>query len=129
MTLPRQATQRDSHLIADCAQLIVDLGVPEEVARPAGYLWLWKRGIPVRPPLYPGFVASIVMPTLILGSVWGLLMSYRISGASASNVLPASLFFGLSMAVFSWWRRWRKRKKYGLPSWEAVVERAAKQRE
>ena len=116
----------ESHLMADCAQVIVDLGVPEEVARPAVCRWLWKRRVSVRPPLYPGFVASIVLPTLILGSAWGVVMRYRMPESSTGNVLSASLFYGLSMAIFFRWHRTRQRKKYRLPSWERVIERATK---
>lgn len=124
MNVPQQANLRYAHLMESCAQVIVDLGVPEEMARPVFYRWLWKLGVPVQPPLYPGFLASIVVPALILGSVWGVMMSYRMPESSTGNVLSASLFFGLSMAMISRWRRWRQRKKRGLPSWEKVMERA-----
>ena len=76
------------------------------------------------PPLYSESIGSIIISALVLGSLWGAMMRF-ISWNSLTLInVVASIFFGVTMALFFRWRQIRERKKLALPSWEGVLERA-----
>jgi len=124
-----QSEFRESFQMADCAQVLVDLGVPERVARPLIYRGMWKIGLRVRPPLYSEPVSSIILTALVLGFSWGALMRYSTWDSLTTDSIFASLFFGFAMALFFRWQFNRQRREYSLPSWQSVIERAKNKKE
>ena len=124
-----QSEHRDSSLMEYCAQAMVDLGVPDRVARPPIYRGLWKIGVPVRPPLYSEPVSSIIISGLILGSLWGGIMRLISWESMTPSGVLVSLGFGLINALFFRWLLNRQRRRYSLPSWETVTEHARSNKE
>jgi len=112
--------------MSECCRVLVDLGVPEGIARPPFYRVLWKLGFTPRPSLYSESVISFTVSGLILGAAWGGMMRFSTWDSWGFVNIVASFFFGVTMALFFRWQQRRARNKYSLPSWESVIERVRK---
>ncbi len=107
-----------------CAEIIAELGVPKKSAMPPLYCKLWRYGFAVRPPIYATSVYSLILHGTITGIIYGGCMRLlEWKNLNIVNVL-VSLTYGFSMAAATRWGTSKQRKKYRLPPWNEILERA-----
>ena len=87
------------------------------------YPLFWLLNIPIRPPIFAGFVFNCVFMSLAFGLLWGTIMwllfwSHQGMAITTAVMLAAAagVFFGSFMALLMR----RKARKLGLPAWEEL---------
>ncbi|MDX1587677.1 MAG: DUF6404 family protein [Oleiphilaceae bacterium] len=109
--------------LEEALSLLRETGMTRSSYAPPWHRWLWRRGIPVRPPQFAPFSLNVLNNAVWFGPLWGAIMGLLVwSGQGhpwwlmvGASVL-AGLLFGVLMALF--YRA--SARKNRLPAWEEI---------
>ena len=113
--------------IEQALKVLEAAGIPKRRAAPWLYRLLWRLGIPVRPPLFVGTIAAVLINVCVFACLYagGYLLVHRALYGSERIDLHAMIRHGLgaliALAIVTAIRTERIRK-FNLPRWSEIEE-------